>query len=145
MAPAASANDTDRGGRKRSRRPSTCILASGLRRPRRCPRLTSASVGPVRGSLPTLQQSKTFVTDGGRPDCIPLHPCGYGTANLKSTIVHRFALLLFCPLSDLPGYPLSILRYPNEMNLEIVLAMTVQPATTHRLLVANATSKRFPF
>jgi len=30
--------------------------------------------------------------------------------------------------------------HPNEMNLEIVLAMTVQPVTTRRLLVANATS-----
>jgi hypothetical protein len=41
-------------------------------------------------------------------------------------------------------HPLSIFRYPNEMNLEIVLAVAVQPATTHRLLVANATSKKNP-
>ena len=50
------------------------------------------------------------------------------------------------PFGNLTGqHPLSILRYPNEMNLEIVLAMTVEPVTSHRLLVANATSNSLPF
>jgi hypothetical protein len=38
-----------------------------------------------------------------------------------------------------------MLRYPIEMNLEIVLAMTVQPATAQLLLVANATSSSLHF
>ena len=50
------------------------------------------------------------------------------------------------PFGNLAGqHPLSILRYPNKMNLEIVLAMTVQSVTSHRLLVANATSNSLPF
>ena len=50
------------------------------------------------------------------------------------------------PFGNLAGqYPLSILRYPNKMDLEFVLAMTVEPVTSHRLLVANATSNNLPF
>ena len=50
------------------------------------------------------------------------------------------------PFGNLTGqHALSILRYPNKMNLEIVLAMTVQSVTSHGLLVANATSNNLPF
>ena len=50
------------------------------------------------------------------------------------------------PFGNLAGqHPLSILRYPNKMSLEIVLAMTVEPVTSYRLLGANATSNSLPF
>jgi hypothetical protein len=50
------------------------------------------------------------------------------------------------PFGNLVGqHPFSILRYPNKMDLEIVLAMTVQSVTAHRLLIANATSDNLPF
>ena len=72
---------------------------------------------------------------------------GYFPRNNMDLMLHTdLPQNISCPFGNLAGqHPLSILRYPNKMDLEIVLAMTVEPVTSHRLLVANATSNNLPF